>query len=102
MLNGMEVVAILGIALIFFGAKKIPELARGLGQGIKEFKKASTDMQNELHQAIDVDSQPATPPKRTIPAETQARTPDVVPAQTAHNIDPTIDPAKAPSASQKA
>jgi sec-independent protein translocase protein TatA len=42
-LNGWEIVAILAIVLILFGAKKLPELAKGLGQGIKEFKKSSND-----------------------------------------------------------
>ena len=40
-LGGGEIVLILAIVLILFGAKKLPELARGLGQGIKEFKKAT-------------------------------------------------------------
>ena len=44
MLNGMEVVAILAVVLIMFGAKKLPELARGLGEGIKEFRKSSKDI----------------------------------------------------------
>jgi sec-independent protein translocase protein TatA len=43
MLNGWEIVAILGIVMILFGAKKLPELARGLGQGIREFKKSSAE-----------------------------------------------------------
>lgn len=43
MLNGWEIVAILALVVIVFGAKKLPDLARGLGQGIKEFKKASKD-----------------------------------------------------------
>ena len=42
-LNGWEVVALLALVLIIFGAKKLPELARGLGQGIKEFKKSTLD-----------------------------------------------------------
>ena len=41
MLGGWEIVLILAVVLILFGAKKLPELAKGLGQGIKEFKKAS-------------------------------------------------------------
>ena len=53
MLNGWEVVAILAVVLIVFGAKKLPELARGLGQGIKEFKKSSREIQEEITQAID-------------------------------------------------
>ena len=36
----MEVVLILGVALLLFGAKKIPELGKGLGEGIRSFKKA--------------------------------------------------------------
>jgi sec-independent protein translocase protein TatA len=43
MLGGWEMVLILAVVLILFGARKLPELAKGLGQGIKEFKKAATD-----------------------------------------------------------
>jgi len=39
----MEVVAILAIAVLLFGGKKIPELMKGIGQGMKEFKKAIKD-----------------------------------------------------------
>lgn len=39
--GGMEWVIILLVIVIFFGGKKIPELMRGLGSGVKEFKKAS-------------------------------------------------------------
>jgi sec-independent protein translocase protein TatA len=42
-LNGPEIIAILAIVIILFGAKKLPELARGLGQGIKEFKKSASE-----------------------------------------------------------
>ena len=38
-----QIVIILVIALLFFGGKKIPELMKGLGQGMKEFKKATGD-----------------------------------------------------------
>jgi sec-independent protein translocase protein TatA len=38
-----EIVMILVVVLLLFGAKKLPELARGLGSGIKEFKKASSE-----------------------------------------------------------
>ena len=62
MLGWPEMIAILVVILIFFGAKKLPELAKGLGQGIKEFKKASSDMQNDLHRSVSED-QYAAPPK---------------------------------------
>jgi sec-independent protein translocase protein TatA len=41
MLGPTEIVLILAIALLLFGGKKIPELMKGLGSGIREFKKAS-------------------------------------------------------------
>ncbi|MEQ2007294.1 MAG: twin-arginine translocase TatA/TatE family subunit [Limisphaerales bacterium] len=62
MLGWPEMIAILVVILIFFGAKKLPELAKGLGQGIKEFKKASSDMQNDLHRSV-AEDQYAAPPK---------------------------------------
>ncbi len=42
-----ELLFILLILVIFFGAKRLPELAKGLGQGIKEFKKATREMDDE-------------------------------------------------------
>lgn len=43
-----ELIIIMFIILLIFGAKKLPELAQGLGKGIREFKKASNDIQEEL------------------------------------------------------
>jgi sec-independent protein translocase protein TatA len=40
-LGGAEIILILALVLILFGAKKLPELANGLGSGIREFKKAT-------------------------------------------------------------
>lgn len=36
------------VAVLLFGSKKIPELARGLGKGIREFKNATSDIQEEI------------------------------------------------------
>lgn len=52
-LGGQELLIILAIVIILFGAKKIPELASGLGKGIKEFKKASKDVKNEIEHVTD-------------------------------------------------
>jgi len=49
--GGGELIIILVIVLILFGAKRIPEIASGLGKGIREFKKSVKDVQSE----IDVD-----------------------------------------------
>ena len=51
-LQGPELIFLLIVILVFFGAKKLPELAKGLGQGIKEFKKATKDVQQDLHQGL--------------------------------------------------
>ena len=47
-LNGPELIPILAVVIILFGAKKLPELARGLGQGIKEFKKSAAETPEEI------------------------------------------------------
>ena len=47
-LGGPEIFLIVLFILIFFGAKKIPELARGLGRGIREFKDATRDIKDEI------------------------------------------------------
>ena len=41
--SGMELLVIFGIVVLLFGAKKIPDLAKGIGQGIKNFKKEMKD-----------------------------------------------------------
>lgn len=54
-LGGWEVLLILLVVLIFFGAKKLPELARGMGKGIREFKDATTGIKNDLEEGINSD-----------------------------------------------
>lgn len=44
-----EMVVIFLIVLLLFGAKKIPELARGIGKGMGEFKKAKHEFEREIH-----------------------------------------------------
>lgn len=56
-LGGGQIVLILLLILIFFGAKRIPDLAKGLGQGIKEFKKATREVSDEIHNAAEDNSQ---------------------------------------------
>lgn len=46
--GGPEMLLILFAILLLFGAKKIPELARGLGKGIREFKDASKEIKREI------------------------------------------------------
>ncbi|MDB6023079.1 MAG: twin-arginine translocation protein TatA/E family subunit [Pedosphaera sp.] len=63
--GGWEIVLILAVVLLLFGSKKLPELAKGLGQGIKEFKKATNDVTSEIHNAMDDTHNP--PPQKTLP-----------------------------------
>jgi sec-independent protein translocase protein TatA len=42
-IGGPELLIILGVVLVLFGGRKIPELAKGLGEGLREFKKATRD-----------------------------------------------------------
>ena len=72
-LAGPDLIVILLIVLVLFGAKKLPELARGMGQAVKEFQKAKDEFNDELHKAGKSDTQIANPDVK--PAEsTVART----------------------------
>ncbi|MCD4834737.1 MAG: twin-arginine translocase TatA/TatE family subunit [Bacteroidales bacterium] len=48
-ISGQEIFIILLIVLLLFGANKIPEIARGLGKGMREFKKAIDDIKREMN-----------------------------------------------------
>ncbi len=83
-----EWVLILVIVLVLFGAKKLPELARSLGQSMNEFRKAREEFDKELHQAGQdlkaQNTQPAQPvqPSQPAPVQTaQAQPPPQQPVQ---------------------
>jgi len=50
-LGAPEIILILLVILVLFGARKIPEMMQGLGKGIKEFKKATKDIESEITNA---------------------------------------------------
>lgn len=52
-----EIVGIVVIVLLLFGAKKLPELGRSLGQGIKEFRKSSKDILEDKDEDKDAESE---------------------------------------------
>lgn len=58
MLGWMEMVVIAMVMLLFFGAKRLPDIFKGMGEGIKEFKKATRDVNADLHRAIEEDEPP--------------------------------------------
>jgi sec-independent protein translocase protein TatA len=58
-LAGPDLIIILLIILVLFGAKKLPELARGMGQAVKEFQKAKDEFSDELNKAGKSDAETA-------------------------------------------
>ncbi|MEY2429955.1 MAG: sec-independent protein translocase protein TatA [Verrucomicrobiota bacterium] len=78
-LGGGEIILILALVLILFGAKKLPELAKGLGTGIKEFKKATRDVTDEISSSME-ETPPPPAPKRLASADgTHPEPPQTVP-----------------------
>ena len=75
-LGGGEIILILAIILILFGAKKLPELAKGLGQGIKEFKKATQNASEGLREAMA--ESPSTAPRPLAPPTTASVEPECI------------------------
>lgn len=51
--GGVELIVIVFVVLLMFGGRKIPELMRGLGKGIKEFNTARSSLEDELQKGMD-------------------------------------------------
>ena len=67
-----EALLIMVVMLVFFGAKKLPELAKGLGQGIKEFKKATNEVTEDFNRSLNAPPEtPATPAPKQVPESTE-------------------------------
>ena len=54
----LEIGLVLLIVLLLFGAKRIPEIARSLGRGIKEFKKGVREVENEMNEPAEKEETP--------------------------------------------
>ena len=82
MLGGWEIILVLAVVLILFGAKKLPELAKGLGTGIKEFKKATREVTEEIQNAAD------DTPQRALPPQNQSQSPSQTVSQSSNTPKP--------------
>lgn len=71
-IGGPELLVIFVIILLFFGAKRLPELARGLGKSMKEFKRATQDVQDDFREAMDA-ADPNKPIKKTDSAHNSSK-----------------------------
>ncbi len=74
-IGGPEMILIFLVVLLLFGGKKLPELARGLGKGLREFKDASDGIKREIHNNIN-----------TVSEATADM--DKVKTETTYNVDP--------------
>jgi sec-independent protein translocase protein TatA len=54
-LGGPEIVIILVLALVLFGAKNLPQLGKSLGQGIREFKGGLSEVRNDIEKSLEED-----------------------------------------------
>ena len=52
-LSGWELILIFAVILLFFGAKRLPELSESLGKSLRRFKKATSEVEDELRSALD-------------------------------------------------
>ena len=87
-LAGPDLLIILLIVLVLFGAKKLPELAKGMGQAVKEFQKAKDEFSDELHKAgTTTPAAPAAPTVQPAPS-TVARADTPAPAAPQTHPDP--------------
>lgn len=57
MIGGWELIAIVAVLLLFFGGRKIPELMRGLGKGVSEFKKGVKEAETSVNDDKDKNTQ---------------------------------------------
>ncbi len=82
--GGPDLIIILLIVLVLFGAKKLPELAKGMGQAVKEFQKAKDEFSDELHNAGN------TPPARPDVRQADATVPRVDNPPNAREVPPPV------------
>jgi sec-independent protein translocase protein TatA len=60
-IGGPELLMIMFIVLLLFGANKLPELAKGMGKAVREFKKATSSVENEVRRAMEEPPPPPSP-----------------------------------------
>lgn len=90
-LGGPELMLIMFVVLLLFGADKLPELARGFGKSMREFKKAASGVEEEVRRAME--EAPPAPTKKT-PSAQKALTPP--PTTTPGNTLPAASSSPAP------
>jgi sec-independent protein translocase protein TatA len=59
-----EIIVLLLLVLLLFGAKKLPEIGRGMGRGIKEFKDATKGLHDDVKSGMEGEDKPPPPPAK--------------------------------------
>lgn len=65
--GGSEWILILLVVLLFFGGKKIPDLMRGIGKGVREFNDAKEHVKNEIDAGMKEKDTRTAPPRESVP-----------------------------------
>jgi TatA/E family protein of Tat protein translocase len=73
-LGPQELILIAIVFLVLFGAKRIPELMQGLGKGVREFKKATGDIEKDIKSAFDTDKEQITKSKEQTTNDKEEKT----------------------------
>src|SRR5205814_8001046 len=93
--GGPDLIIILLIILVLFGAKKLPELAKGMGQAVREFQKAKDEFTDELHNAGKSEAKPdVRQAQSTVPRIESEPTAREVPPQSGATTGPNVSPSR--------
>jgi len=95
-INGPEILLIFLIVLLLFGAKRLPELSKSLGKSIREFKTATSEIEDDIRTAMDEEPakpKPPTPAPKPVESESQA-TSAPEPTEPAEPAEPADAPKK--------
>jgi sec-independent protein translocase protein TatA len=79
--GGPEVLVIMFLVLLFFGGEKLPQFAKGLGKSIREFKKAASNVEEEIKRAIEEAPEPTKPVPKLPNSNPPAVTPTIMPPE---------------------
>jgi len=90
--GGMDSIILLFLVLLLFGAKRLPELARGLGAAINEFNKAKDDVHRQITQAVEPPPSAPVAPSVTPPVSSSVPAAEPVAQQPAAPSVPPLPP----------
>lgn len=94
-IGAQELLVILVVALLVFGPKRLPELARALGRGVAEFRRASNELRRNLNEAADMARDQDADPARDAQRQVAAGSPADPPPAPATTVTAAAEPAPA-------